>query len=137
MKQAAFLDTNLFVYADDAGTPDKQQRAIELITECQARGLAIVSLQVMQEYFAIATRKLGVDPALAQKKVELMARMRVVRIVESDVIAAIEGHRLHRVSFWDALILHAARIGGAEILYSEDMQDGWRPGGLRVVNPFR
>jgi len=91
----------------------------------------------MQEYFVIATRKLGVDVELAQKKVEWMARLHVVRLVEEDVISAIELHRLHRISFWDAMIVHAARLGGAEVLYSEDLQDGASLAGVRIVNPFR
>lgn len=132
----AFFDTNIFVYADDSSSAGKQAKAIELITEYQAAGQAVVSLQVLQEYFVVATRKLGVAPDLAQRKVEILSRMRVVRVQESDVIAAIEFHRLHSVSFWDAMIVHAARLGGAEVLYSEDLQAGGVLGGVRVVNPF-
>ena len=39
-------------------------------------------------------------------------------------------------SFWDALIVHAARSAGAAVLYSEDLQPGAVLGGVRVVNPF-
>lgn len=137
MKGPAFFDTNVFLYADDILAPQKQNRAIELISEHQLKGLAIVSLQVLQEYFVVATRKLGVDAKLAQAKVALMSRLRVVRLNEDDIISAIELHRLHQISFWDALIVHAARLGGAEVLYSEDLQDGSSLGGVRIVNPFR
>src|SRR6266542_6975648 len=124
MKGLAFFDTNIFVYTDDASAPDKQRCAIQLVAEHQRAGLAVISLQVMQEYFAAVTRKLRVDPEIAQRKVELLARARVVRFVENDVIAAIELHRLNRLSFWDAMIVHAARLAGAEVLYSEDLQHG-------------
>lgn len=40
------------------------------------------------------------------------------------------------VSFWDALIINAAAAGGAPVVYSEDMQDGWKVAGVTVVNPF-
>jgi predicted nucleic acid-binding protein len=56
--------------------------------------------------------------------------------VESDVIAAIELHRLTRISFWDAMIVHAARLAGADLLYSEDLQHGAVLGGVRIDNPF-
>src|SRR5579872_889945 len=102
MKNLAFFDTNIFVYADDRSSPDKQKEAIKLIADHRRANLAVISLQVMQEYFAAATRKLGVDPTIAQQKVELLARMNVVRFAESDVIAAIELHRLAHLSFWDA-----------------------------------
>ena len=76
MNRPAFFDTNIFVYADDASVPAKQARAIQLITDYQRSGLLVVSIQVLQEYFAAATRKLGVDPATAQRKVQLLTRAR-------------------------------------------------------------
>ena len=100
MSGLAFFDTNVFVYADDTSSPRKQDRAIALIAEHFSRGTAVISLQVLQEYFSAATRKLGVSPELAQRKVEVLARARVVRFEPGDVIAAIELHRLTKVSFW-------------------------------------
>jgi len=91
---------------------------------------------VLQEYFVAVTPKLMVSAELAQQKAEILARGRVVRFEASDVIAAIELHRLTRVSFWDALILHAARSVGAAVLYSEDLQSGAVLAGVRIVNPF-
>src|ERR1035438_8320504 len=105
MNRLAFFDTDIFVYTDDASAPAKQARAIQLVTNYQRSGLLVISMQVLQEYFAAATGKLGVDAETAQQKVQLLARGRVVRFVEDDVIAAIELHRLNRVSFWDAMIV--------------------------------
>ena len=136
MNGLAFFDTNILIYADDASAPTKQARAIQLVTDFQRQAMAVVSLQVMQEYFVAVTRKLGVDPELAQRKVELLGRGRVVRCVESDVVAAIELHRLTRISLWDAMIVHAARLAGAAVLYTEDLQHGSVLGGVPVVNPF-
>ena len=52
------------------------------------------------------------------------------------MIAGIELHRMARISFWDALIVQAARSAGAAVLYSEGSA-GWSgAGGVRVVNPF-
>ncbi|MBZ5723959.1 MAG: PIN domain-containing protein [Acidobacteriia bacterium] len=136
MNGLAFFDTNVLVYADDASSPEKQGRVIALVAEHLRRGTAVVSLQVLQEYYVAATRKLGVAPEVAQRKVEILARARVVRFEASDVIAAIELHRLTQISFWDALIVHAARAAGVQALYSEDLQSGAVLGGVRVVNPF-
>ena len=136
MNGLAFFDTNVLVYADDTSSLEKRDRAIALFAEHLRRGTAVVSLQVLQEYFVAATRKLGLAPEMAQRKVEIMARAKVVRFDASDVIAAIELHRLTLLSFWDALIVHAARLAGAAVLYTEDLQSGAVLGGLRVVNPF-
>jgi predicted nucleic acid-binding protein len=136
VNRLAFFDTNIFIYADDASAPAKQAHAIQLIASYQRSGLLVISIQVLQEYFAAATRKLGVDPETAQQKVQLLTRARVVRFVEGDVIAAIELHRLNRISFWDAMIVHAARLAGSDLLYSEDFQHGAIVAGVRINNPF-
>lgn len=136
INRLAFFDTNIFVYSDDKSEPARQSRAIQLIASYQRSGLMVISIQVLQEYFAAATRKLHVDPEMAQRKVEVLARARIVRFTADDVIAAIELHRLHRISFWDAMIVHAARLAGADVLYSEDMQHGAVLAGVRIDNPF-
>jgi predicted nucleic acid-binding protein len=60
----------------------------------------------------------------------------VVRFTERDVIAAIELHRLTRISFWDAMIVHAARVADVSVLYSEDLAHGSTLAGVAVRNPF-
>jgi predicted nucleic acid-binding protein len=136
MSALAFFDTNVLIYADDGSSPKKQKRATALIVDHLRAQSAVVSLQVLQEYFVAATRKLGLSAEAAQRKVEILAKVRVVRFEPADVIAAIELHRLRQISFWDALIVHAARCAGAAILYSEDLQAGAVLGGVRIVNPF-
>ena len=79
MNRLTFFDTNIFLYTDDISAPAKQARSIQLVTDYQRSGRMVVSLQVLQEYFAAATRKLGVDPETAQRKVQLLTRARVVR----------------------------------------------------------
>ena len=137
MSGLAFFDTNVLLYADDGAVPKKQSRAIALVSDHRRQNSLVVSLQVLQEYYAAATRKLRVDPAVAQRKVEVLARARIVRVDEKDVIAAIELHRLAQISFWDAMIVHAARLANAAVLYSEDLGHGTVIGGVRVENPFR
>ena len=136
MSALAFFDTNVLIYADDGSFPKKQKRATALIADHLRAQTAVVSLQVLQEYFVAATRKLGLSAEAAQRKVEILAKVRVVRFEPVDVIAAIELHRLRQISLWDALIVHAARCAGVGILYSEDLQAGAVLGGVRIVNPF-
>jgi predicted nucleic acid-binding protein len=136
IKGLAFFDTNILVYADDDDSPEKQARSIELFAWHFRQGTAVVSLQVLQEYFAAATRKLRVAAEIAQRKVELLSHAGVVRFEARDVVSAIELHRLTQISFWDALIVHAARYAGAAVLYTEDLHPGAVVGGVRVVNPF-
>ena len=136
MSALAFFDTNILVYQDDSSSPAKKDRALAIFSEHFRNGTAALSLQVLQEYFNAATRKLNLDPEWAQRRVEIFSSASVVRFEVTDVIAAIEMHRLTHISFWDALIVHAARVSGASVLYSEDFQNGAILGGVRIVNPF-
>jgi predicted nucleic acid-binding protein len=133
----SFFDTNVLLYTDSSDAPAKRRRALELIGEHRLARTGVVSLQVLQEYFAAATRKLGIDVDVARRKVELFANLHVVTLDVDDVLAGIDLHRLHQVSFWDALILRAAKQGGCPEVYSEDLQHGRSIDGVRIVNPFR
>jgi predicted nucleic acid-binding protein len=136
MNVRSFFDTNVLIYADDSATPRKQQRAIELVSEHRRSGTGVVSLQVLQEYLVTATRKLQVDARVARRKVELLAEFDVVTSELADVLAAIDLHRLHGISFWDALIVRSAKQSGCRILLSEDMQHSSQIDGIQIVNPF-
>ena len=63
MSGGSFLDSNVLVYTDDAGSPAKQKAAVALVGESMRTRAGVVSLQVLQEYSAVVTRKLGVDAA--------------------------------------------------------------------------
>jgi predicted nucleic acid-binding protein len=131
-----FLDTNVLVYAEDRSNPAKQGKALELIKAHRVQRTGVVSLQVLQEYFVAATGKLHLDAEVARNKVEIYSRFDVAEPGVNDILAAIDLHRLHGFSFWDALILRMAQQTGCRVLLSEDMQDGRAIDGVRIVNPF-
>jgi predicted nucleic acid-binding protein len=136
MPGRSFLDTNLLVYTDDQGQRQKQQAALAILDSCRRKSNGVVSTQVLQEYFVTATRKLGVPVEIARRKVELFARFDLFLIGFEDILAAIDLHRLHGFSLWDALVVRAATRSGCSVLYSEDLQHGRRIDGLEIVNPF-
>lgn len=94
--------------------------------------------QVLQEFYVVATRKF--DPPLskraARRIVGTYAEWSVVHIDVPMLLAASQLEQRHRVSFWDALIVEAARRAGASRLVSEDFQAGRRLAGLVIENPF-
>ena len=136
MNVRSFFDTNVIVYADDKAAPAKQRRALQLLTEHRRAKTGVVSLQVLQEYFVTATRKLNLDQRVARRKVELLAEFDVAAPDVADVLAAIDLHRLHNINFWDALILRSAKQTGCKILLTEDMQTHRQVDGIEIVNPF-
>src|SRR5215471_19266093 len=122
MSARSFFDSNVLVYTDDKASPAKQRRALDLVAEHRRTGTGVVSLQVLQEYFVAVTRKLHIDVRTARRKVELLAEFDVAAPVVTDILAAIDLHRLHGINFWDALILRSAKQAGCRILFTEDMQ---------------
>ncbi len=137
MSVRSFFDTNVLLYADDKAAPAKQRRALELVAEHRRARTGVVSLQVLQEYFVAVTRKLGVDPRVARRKVELLAEFDVARVEVADVLAAIDLHRLHGFSLWDALIVRAAKQAGCRVILTEDLQHLRELDGIQIVNPFQ
>jgi predicted nucleic acid-binding protein len=131
-----FFDTNVLVYTDDRSNILKQKRALDVLSQHKRTKSGVLSLQVLQEYFVTATRKYGVDPAVARRKIELFAAFDVVEPALNDVLAAIDLHRLQNLSYWDALIVHTAKQAGCQVVLSEDMQHGQVIDGVRIVNPF-
>ena len=136
MSARSFFDTNVLIYADDKAAPAKQRRALDLVAQHRLAGTGVVSLQVLQEYFVTVTRKLHVDPRIARRKVELLAEFDVAAPGVGDILAAIDLHRLHGFSFWDALVLRAAKQSGCRVIFSEDMQQAREIDGVHIVNPF-
>lgn len=136
MSKRIFLDTNVLVYADDLDAGNKQDRAQSIVRESLAQRTGVVSTQVLEEFFVVTTKKLGVNAAIARRKVELLATLEVVRIQVADVLAAIDLHRLHSIAFWDALVLRCAAVAGCSRLLTEDMQHGRVIDGVRIENPF-
>ena len=135
MSVRSFFDTNVLIYADDRSAPTKQRRALELVAEHRRGGTGVVSMQVLQEYFVTATRKLGLDAKVARRKVELLAEFDVAAPDVADILAAIDLHRLHGFSFWDSLVLRSAKQSGCKVLLTEDLQVR-EVDGVRIVNPF-
>jgi predicted nucleic acid-binding protein len=136
MNGRSFFDANILLYSDDEDNPGKQALALELLARGRRERKGVVSTQVLQEYFVVAVRKLRVPADAARRKVELFSHLDLVAIQLEDILAAIDLHRLHHISFWDSLVIRAALRAGCSRLYSEDLQSGRRIDGLQIVNPF-
>ena len=133
-----FFDTNVLLYLFDDSVPEKKAQAQEVFSEEVEAGRAVLSTQVLQEFYVSVTRKLAepLPSAVAEAQVRDFARLPTVRVDEVMILSAIERHRSMSFSFWDALILEAALRGGADRLLTEDMQHGQKIEGLLVENPF-
>jgi predicted nucleic acid-binding protein len=138
MADKYFVDTNIFLYAHDPSAGAKRDRARQLLERLWMSGEGVLSTQVLQELCVNLRRK--VKPALPVAEIRRLLQdylsWDVVANSPESTIQALEIEMRYKISFWDALILQAAEIGGAAILYSEDLASGQKYGAVRVVNPF-
>jgi predicted nucleic acid-binding protein len=133
-----FIDTNVLVYLFDASAPGKKARAQELLKQTVSEGLALLSTQVLQEFFVAVTRKLSVPlpHEQAERAVRDLAKLPTAQIDAEMIMKSITTMRRYRLSFWDSLIIQAALHGGATTLYTEDLQHGQVIETLSIENPF-
>lgn len=139
MTAPVFVDANVLVYARDASERLKQPKATDWLAHLWQTRAGRLSVQVLQEYYVTVTRKLkpGRDEALARRDVLQLATWRPVAIDETTLEDAWVCEDRWGLSFWDALIVSAARATGCRTLLSEDFQAGQDLDGLIVVDPFR
>ncbi len=136
MTVECFLDTNILLYAASKNLAHlaKKKIAIELIAEKQF-GL---SAQVLQEFYANATRKAAfrMRPETAIGWLEKLDEF-VCLSIDTGLIktAALISERFRR-SYWDGAIVAAAQALGAETLYTEDLNHKQAYGTVTVINPF-
>lgn len=137
-KPLVFIDSNVLIYAYDSAAGKKREAAVLLLAELWREKRGVLSAQVLQEFLVNVTRKVSPPLKTAQAR-------DVVRLYESwvrhdtsaaHVLRASEIMELARISFWDGLILAAAEAAGADVLASEDLQNGQTIAGVTVMNPF-
>ena len=133
----AFVDTNVLLYAastdpTEAGKRTEARRVL-------SGGAFAFSVQVAQEFFVNATRKL--TPALSSADaLAFLKGINPATVVAIDYELFEEATKIQQrfqISYWDAAIVAAAKRVNCGTLYSEDLSEGQSYGGVRVVNPFR
>lgn len=137
MNASRFLDTNILLYAYDIDAAGKRTVARKLVEEgWSALGSTAISVQVLQEFFVNLVRK-GQPASAAGRIVNDFGAWPIVDNTFSLMQSALKDQARWKISFWDALILAAARVSGAGELISEDLNHGQRYNGVKVINPFR
>jgi predicted nucleic acid-binding protein len=119
-----------------AAADEKHARAKALVEELWADRSGAMSTQVLQE-LAVNLRRKAKKPLDAKATRDIIAdylAWHVVVNVGDSILEALELEARYQLSFWDPLVVRAAHVAGAEILYSEDLSDGQRYGTVRVKN---
>lgn len=132
-----FFDSNVLVYVHDQRFPHKRETARRLYASYLYQDAIALSTQVLQEFFVTITRKASqMSVGEAKSLVGHLAGLRVVTIEADHILAAIDLHSRYQLSFWDSLIIVAAKAARAAVVFSEDMGHMQVYDGVRVENPF-
>lgn len=133
-----FVDTNVLVYSRDFGEEQKRSRALDWLTHLWIGRDGRLSFQVLEEYYAVVTRKLR--PRMPQQEarddVASFLAWRPATIDDSLMLRAWELEDQASISFWDALIVSAAERQECRFLLTEDLSDGQEIAGVTVIDPF-
>lgn len=137
MTATVFVDTNVLIYARESAESAKRLRALLWMKELWSGSNGRISFQVLQEYFAKLMHK---NPELRDQVRADIRDLLAWRPVAIDAVLLERAWKIqdrYKLSFWDSLIVAAARVAGCRWLLTEDLQDGQTLDGVTVVNPFR
>ena len=128
-----FIDTNVLLYLLSADT-EKANRA-----EAVIQAGATISVQVLNEFASVASRKLKMTISEIREILETLRDLcTVAPLTEATHVTGLDLAEQHSLSIYDAMIVSAAMLAGCKVLWSEDMQHGYRVNQTLVIqNPFR
>ncbi len=131
-----FLDTNILVYSLQKYDSKLQRDARKLLKTLEDGDEGVISTQVMQEFYVVATRKLQVDPVLAKRIVQNFENFEIVIVTPRLVYDGIDYSVSNGLSFWDGLIIAAAHSAKCDVLWTEDLNPGQTISDIRIENPL-
>ena len=133
-----FVDTNVLIYAHDAGSGAKRGAARLMVERLWEERSGVLSTQVLQEFCVNVHRK-AKSPMSAAEVRQVIEDYLCWTVIANDggtILRALDLTERLPISFWDAMIVDAANQAGATILYSEDLNHGQTYGSVKVTNPF-
>ncbi|GEM_PF-56430 len=116
--------------------PAKQYAALALLSHLKLNAHGVISTQVLQEFANVALRKMKLDAHHVRSQLAAHEQFEVVQITPRLIRGALDLHQTRSLSFYDALIVHAASVSGCDTLYSEALNSGEIVDGVTIVNPF-
>ncbi len=127
-----FLDTNIVVYLL-SGDSEKSNKAEQLVM-----AYPIISTQVANEFANVCLKKMKFTKEETQALVKsLLNACQTISVSVETIHKAMQLSNRYALSYWDSLIVAAAVLSDATLLYSEDMQQGLEIETITIVNPFK
>jgi len=136
MTANVFVDTNVFICAVDQADLKKQLAAQAWRAWLWETNRGRISFQVLQEFYVNAIKKQPSAQVEIRKEISDLMAWRPIALDASIITRGWKIEDRYGISFWDSLIVAAARVSGCRYLLTEDLQRGQELDGVMVVNPF-
>jgi predicted nucleic acid-binding protein len=139
MTARVFVDTNVLIYGRDPRDASKRLTAFEWLRLLWNEGRGRTSIQVLNEYYDVVTRKLHatVKREDAWDDVQAYLTSWNPQPVDGEVLGCARDVQLrYGLNWWDCLVVAAAQVQHCVLLLSEDLQDGADYNGVIVRSPF-
>jgi predicted nucleic acid-binding protein len=133
----SFLDTNILIYQMDNREIVKQKKCRELVRALVQRHEAVISTQILQEFYVACTAKLKVKPILVKGMIHGFQNMEVVAVGSDLINEAIDTSIQYQISFWDSLVVVSAESAKCQYLITEDLNDGQVIRNVKIQNPMK
>lgn len=131
-----FIDTNILVYTLDTKNKEKRDAAREIVKKVVESHLPVISTQVIQEFYVVASSKLKADSIVVKNIIHNFHNMEIVNNDLELIEQAIDISVLSQLSFWDSLIIASAEKANCEYVLSEYLNSGQNYRGIKLLNPF-
>lgn len=132
-----FIDTNILIYQLDGRDKGKQKKCRDLVKTLVASQEAVISTQVLQEFYVACTTKLKIKPILVKGIMHGFENMEVVSIGTELINEAIDTSIQYGLSFWDSLVVVSAESAKCQFLYTEDLNEGQIVRNVKIQNPMK
>jgi predicted nucleic acid-binding protein len=132
----SFLDTNILIYQLDNRDPIKQKKCREIMKALAVNHEAVISTQILQEFYVACTMKLKIKPLLVKAIMHGFENMEIVAIGTDLINEAIDTSLQYQMSFWDSLVVVSAESAKCRFLFSEDLNEGQIVRKVRIQNPL-
>lgn len=139
MNAKVLIDTNILIYIYDFLDEVKQDKAISVVDYLIKTTRAVISPQVMGEFFLATTRTkrpLLTSTEAISAMSNYIAACQIVSLNELIVLEAMRGVKSYQLPYWDAQIWATARLNQITQIYSEDFNSGGILEGIHFINPL-
>lgn len=132
----SFLDTNILIYQLDSRDQGKQRKCRQLMKALAESHEAVISTQILQEFYVVCTAKMKMRPLLVKSIMHGFENLEVVTVGPELINEAIDTSIQYRLSFWDSLVIVSAESAKCQYLFSEDLNAGQIIRNVKLQNPL-